>query len=214
MRVVIIHALPESIEPTQEAFQEIYPEAELITLFDEALFKDFKGELTPDLNNRMMQLINYAELSKADAIGLACSVFAPVVEYAQKTCKVPIASSYSPIVEEILESSSNIAIISGVPKTLQDSEYYLRKSAADSGKTIQTLSVLAEPLMKAMKNPDSSEYNNILSSTINNLPININDILLSQFSMSSSLEYLKSSTNKNCFSPAHSTAKWFKKTLS
>ena len=43
MRVVIIHALPESIEPTQEAFQEIYPEAELITLFDEALFKDFKG---------------------------------------------------------------------------------------------------------------------------------------------------------------------------
>ena len=50
MRVVIIHALPESIEPTKLAFKEIYPEADLITLFDEALFKDFSGELTPALN--------------------------------------------------------------------------------------------------------------------------------------------------------------------
>ena len=57
MRVVIIHALPESIDPTKLAFNEIYPEAELITLFDEALFKDFSGELTPALNARMVELI-------------------------------------------------------------------------------------------------------------------------------------------------------------
>ena len=161
MRVVIIHALPESIAPTKLAFNEIYPEAELITLFDEALFKDFKGELTPELNSRMIDLIKYSENSGADAIGLACSVFAPVVDYAKNIIDVPITSSYEPVLQAVLEKANKIGVISGVEKTLEDTQFYLNRQAKIDGKEITSHPILATPLMEAMKNPNTTEYNRI-----------------------------------------------------
>ena len=213
MRVVIIHALPESIEPTKLAFKEIYPEADLITLFDEALFKDFTGDLTPALNGRMIDLIKYAENSGADAIGLACSVFAPVVDYAKNIVNVPITSSYEPVLQAVLEKANKIGVISGVEKTLEDTQYYLNKQAKMDGKEITSHPILATPLMEAMKKPNNTEYNRILGKAISDLPDDVNDVLLSQFSMASSLGHLQNTTNRNYYSPPHCTAKWFKNSL-
>ena len=97
MRVVMIHALEESVPPVKLAFAEEFPEAQLINLMDQGLFVDFSGELTPQLRRRMTQFICYAAEYGADAIGLACSVFAPVVDSARQLIDVPLISSYSPI---------------------------------------------------------------------------------------------------------------------
>ena len=48
MRIVMIHALAESIPPVRLAFQDVFTEAEVINLLDEGLFIDFKDELTPN----------------------------------------------------------------------------------------------------------------------------------------------------------------------
>ena len=100
MRIVMIHALAESVPPVKVALGDVFPEAELINLLDEALFIDFKGQITPQLRRRMSQLICYCEEYGADAIGLACSVYAPVVETARDLVDVPLVSSYSPVMEE------------------------------------------------------------------------------------------------------------------
>ena len=47
MRVVMIHALAESIPPVRLAFGEIFPEAEVINLLNEGLFIDFKDKSPP-----------------------------------------------------------------------------------------------------------------------------------------------------------------------
>ena len=49
MRVVMIHALAESIPPVRLAFQDEFPEAEVINLLDEGLLIDFPGSITPNL---------------------------------------------------------------------------------------------------------------------------------------------------------------------
>ena len=77
MRIVMIHALAESVPPVRVAFKEVFPEAEVINLLDEGLFIDFEGQITPKLRRRVSQLICYCEEYRADAIGLACSVYAP-----------------------------------------------------------------------------------------------------------------------------------------
>jgi len=38
MRIVMIHALSESLPPVQLAFREVFPEAEVVNLLDEGLF--------------------------------------------------------------------------------------------------------------------------------------------------------------------------------
>ena len=47
MRVVMIHALAESIPPVRLAFKDEFPEAEVINLLDEGLLIDFPGSITP-----------------------------------------------------------------------------------------------------------------------------------------------------------------------
>ena len=50
----MIHALAESIRPAQLAFQEVFPQAEVVNLLDEGLLLDFKDTLTPALRRRMI----------------------------------------------------------------------------------------------------------------------------------------------------------------
>jgi hypothetical protein len=100
MRVVMLHAVAESMAPTKLAFQEVFPEAELINLLDEGLFRDFDDQLTPQLRRRMTQLICYSAEHGAQAIGLACSVYTPMVEMVRAMVDVPVVSSYGPVMAE------------------------------------------------------------------------------------------------------------------
>ena len=93
------------------------------------MFIDFEERLTPNLRRRMTQLICYAEEHGADAIDLACSVFAPVVETARELVNVPVLSPYDSVMAEAVENGPRVGIISSVPATLRDSEHYLLKAA-------------------------------------------------------------------------------------
>ncbi|MCH2504341.1 MAG: aspartate/glutamate racemase family protein [Dehalococcoidia bacterium] len=55
----------------------------------------------------MTQLICYAEEHGADAIGLACSVFAPVVETARELVNVPVLSPYDSVMAEAVENGES-----------------------------------------------------------------------------------------------------------
>ena len=69
----------------------------------------------------MTQLIYYAEEHGADAIGLACSVFAPVVETARELVNVPVLSPNDSVMAEAvqhgpgLESSPPSSLRCGAP---------------------------------------------------------------------------------------------------
>ena len=71
MRVVMIHAVAESIPPVKLAFNDIFPEAEVVNLLDEGLLLDFVDHVTPKLRRRMSEMICYCAEHGADAIGLA-----------------------------------------------------------------------------------------------------------------------------------------------
>ena len=128
MRIVMIHALAESIPPVRLAFREVFPEAQVVNLLEEGLFLDFEGQLTPKLRRRMCQLITYSAEQGASAVGLACSVYAPVVETAQGLVDVPVVSSYGPVMADAVKNGPRVGIIASVPATLRDSEHYLRKA--------------------------------------------------------------------------------------
>ena len=111
MRVVMIHALGESIPPVRMAFGEVFPEAEVINLLDEGLLIDFKDKLTPTLLRRMGTLVTYSAEHGADAIGLACSVYAPAVEILKHLVDVPLVSSYSPVMADAVALGPRVGCI-------------------------------------------------------------------------------------------------------
>ena len=81
------------------------------------MFIDFEERLTPNLRRRMTQLICYAEEHGADAIGLACSVFAPVVETARELVNVPVLSPYDSVMAEAVKT--DLGLESSPPSPLR-----------------------------------------------------------------------------------------------
>ena len=151
MRVVMIHAIAESIPPVRLAFGEIFPEAEVINLLDEGLFIDFDGKLTPKLLRRMGTLVAYSADHGADAIGLACSVYAPAVDTLKELVDVPLVSSYGPVMAEAVTMGPKIGIIASVPATIRDAEHYLLKEAGERNTKVEAYTCLAEDLIPVLR---------------------------------------------------------------
>ncbi len=214
MRVVMIHALAESVPPVRVAFGEVFPEAEVINLLDEGLFIDFRGQITPQLRRRMSQLVCYCEEYGADAIGLACSVYAPVVETAKDLVDVPLVSSYSPVMEEAVRAGSKIGIIASVEATLRDSEYYLHRTASEQGKEIETELCFAEELIPLYRSQGEEAFNRRLEELVGGLSDKVDAVLLGQFSMASALTRLQAACQVPVLSGPHSSAKKLKDLLS
>lgn len=208
MRVVMIHAIAESMLPTKLAFQQVFPEAELVNLLDEGLFLDFDDQLTPALRRRMSQLICYSAEHGAQAIGLACSVYTPMVEAVRTLVDVPVVSSYGPVMDEALQAGSRIGLLAAVPATLRDSEYFLQQAAQASGAQIKAYPRLAEDLMMVKRHEGEEAFCRRLAEEVDKLAPHVDAVLLTQFSMASALTHLQSVVP--VLSAPHSSARCLK----
>ena len=213
MRVAMIHALAESIPPVRLAFQDEFPAAEVINLLDEGLLLDFPGSITPGLRRRMSDLICYCQDNNADAIGLACSVYAPVVDSARDLVDVPLVSSYGPVVHEAVAAGPRIGVIASNAATMSDSEYYLHRAAREAGAQISIKQRLAPDLIAALREGGQAAFELRLEQETLALAPEVDVVLLSQFSFAGALEHLRSISPVPVLSAPHSSARTLKRML-
>lgn len=213
MRVVMIHALAESIPPVRLAFRDEFPEAEVINLLDEGLLIDFPGSITPHLRRRMSGLIGYCQDNHADAIGLACSVYAPVVDSARYLVDVPLVSSYGPVMQEAVAAGPRIGVIATNAATMSDSEYYLNRAAQESGRATRVTQRLAPDLIQALREGGQSAFERRLEEETLALAPEVDVVLLSQFSFATALDHLRQVSPVPVLSAPHSSARRLKQLL-
>ena len=213
MRVVMIHAIAESMSPTKLAFQEVFPEAELVNLLDEGLFLDFGDQLTPQLRRRMTQLICYSADQGARAIGLACSVYTPMVETVRTVVDVPVVSSYGPVMADAVQMGRRIGLIAAVPATLRDAEGFLRQAAQEQGVAVEAYPRLAEDLMSVKRRDGEAAFCRRLAEEVEKLALHVDAVLLTQFSMASALSHLQGVASVPVLSAPHSSARHLKAIL-
>jgi Asp/Glu/hydantoin racemase len=213
MRVVMIHAVAESMQPTKLAFQEVFPEAELVNLLDEGLFLDFGDQLTPALRRRMTQLICYSAEHGAQAVGLACSVYTPMVEMVRGVVDVPVVSSYGPVMAEAVQAGRRVGLIAAVPATLRDAGYFLQQVAHEFGMPVETYPRLADDLMAVKRREGEAMFCHRLAEEVDKLAPHVDAVLLTQFSMASALAQLRSTAAVPVLSAPHSSARRLKALL-
>ena len=214
MRVTMIHAIAESIPPVRLAFDEEFPEAEVINVLDESLLVDFDDQLTPDLRRRITNIIGYCQDNKADAIGLACSVYAPVVESAKDLVHVPLVSSYGPVMANAVTAGPRIGLIASVASTMRDSKYYLHLAAYEAGVEIEPQLCLAEDLITVMRAEGQSGLERRLEEEVLKIASKVDVVLLTQFSFAAALAHLEKVSPIPVLSAPHSSARTLKKLLS
>jgi Asp/Glu/hydantoin racemase len=201
------------MQPTKLAFQEVFPEAELVNLLDEGLFLDFGDQLTPSLRRRTTQLICYSAEYGAQAIGLACSVYTPMVEMVCGVVDVPIISSYGPVMVEAVQAGRRVGLIAAVPATLRDAEYFLQQAAREVGAPAEVYPRLAADLMDVKRYEGEAIFCRRLAEEVDKLAPHVDAVLLAQFSMASALDHLRSTASVPVLSAPHSSARRLKELL-
>ena len=159
----------------------------------------------------MSGLICYGAEHGADAVGLACSVYAPVVDSACDLVDVPVVSSYGPVVEEALDHGNRVGIIASVPATLRDAEYYLRRSATARGIELEPHLALAEDLIPVIRSEGVTGLERRLVEEVEKLAPEVDLVVLGQFSFAAAYAEVAARASVPVLSAPHSSARLLKK---
>ena len=96
-RITLIHALSGSIEPIEQAFADIWPQARACNLLDDSLSVDRAndGRLTDAMVQRFDDLTQYAVGTGSDGILFTCSAFHAAIDNARAKVSIPVLKQIS-----------------------------------------------------------------------------------------------------------------------
>ena len=121
-KVTLVHTTPVAMGPVNDAFREIYPEAEVRNVLDDRLLADLQaagGEFSPGLRRRLAKLIDYGESSGTDAILLTCNSYSQVAPPIGELVDAPFFRADDALLDKAVDSGEVIGLIATVPTALE-----------------------------------------------------------------------------------------------
>ena len=122
-RIALIHALPHSVGPINEAFSRDWSEAVRMNLLDDSLSADLARNgrgLDEAMNERFQRLAQYAIDTGAQGILFTCSAFGPCIEaVARRHPSMPVLKPNEAMIVEAASGAGKLGLIASFRPTLQ-----------------------------------------------------------------------------------------------
>lgn len=181
MRIALIHALRHSIDPAAEAFGRLWPEVDLVNIFDDSLSSDLAraGQLTPAMTERFLLLARYAVDYGAGGILFTCSAFGPCIE-ACKTAlaPLPVLTPNEAMIDEAIATGGPIGLLATFGPTLASMPAEFTAIAP----TVEIVPQLAEGALAALNAGDAARHDQLAAQASAGLK-HCKVIALAQFSL-------------------------------
>jgi Asp/Glu/hydantoin racemase len=184
-RIVLLHATPVAVEPVKAAFDELWPEAELVNLLDDSLSPDrAKSEtLTPALIDRFVAFGHYAHRVGADGILVTCSAFGPAIERMQQELPVPVLKPNEAMFHAAIAQGKNIAMVATFRPAVVTMQDEFDAYVAARGSTARLSTIIVEPAMTALRAGDAATHNRLIAERADELR-DFDTVMLAHFSTS------------------------------
>ena len=164
-RIVLLHATPVAVEPVKTAFAEVWPEAEIVNLLDDALSVDRArdGDLTDRMIQRFVSLGRYGHAIGADGILVTCSAFGPAIDELAAALPVPVLKPNEAMFQEAVAKGRRIGMLATFSPSIgtmteEFDEYVGREGAAA---TLDT--VMVEGAMDHLRKGDAETHNRLIA---------------------------------------------------
>jgi len=196
IRIALIHATRVAIEPVEMAAAELWPEAELVSIMEEALSLDRAANKVPttQLNARIVELARYAERLNPNGILYTCSAFGEGIEEASRTSKLPVLKPNEAMFDAAFNYGDNIAMIYTFPPSVSGMEREFREAAELNGSKATLRSIFAEGALDALKGGDAATHNKIIANAAQEID-NADAVLLAQFSTAQAAPTVRDAIN-------------------
>jgi Asp/Glu/hydantoin racemase len=180
MKIALVHAMTESVQPIEEAFRKVAPNVKLLHFMDTGLLNMLEGhgEMTPAISRRFQRLLNSAIDSDVDIIQLTCSAFNNLANVLQPFYEVKIFRSDEAMLDEALRYKriGLISTVKATPIALQD--YLYKKNSS-----IHVESIVNREALNYLKQGKKREHDQLIQTMINEMEEKVDAIVLSQYSM-------------------------------
>ena len=145
-RIALIHATRAAIDPVENAFSEIWPEAQHWSLLDEGLTKalDQAGHLTKEISERFIRLAEYAASTDIDGMLFTCTAFGPAIEDCQRKFPFPALKPNEAMFETGIDRGDTIGLLASHPATLTILQGQLSALAKEHARNVTIMPLLAE----------------------------------------------------------------------
>jgi hypothetical protein len=184
-RIALVHALPESPEPANRAFAEMWPAAARFNLMDDSLATDLAaaGSITPKIARRFLDLGRYAAATGARGILFTCSAFGTAID----ACKadlapIPVLKPNEAALEDALDAGPRIALLATFGPTIPSVTAELETMAKARGIVPTIITRLADGALAALKAGSVDEHDRLIAQAAAALP-SVDALVLAQFSM-------------------------------
>ena len=130
-RIALIHAVAVAIAPVQQAFREVWPQAECGNILDDSLSLDRErdGVLTAAMTRRIMVLAEYAASVGAAGILFTCSAFGEAIEAAAARAPIPVLKPNEAMFEAALAAGRCIGMLATFAPSVASMEQEFRAIA-------------------------------------------------------------------------------------
>jgi Asp/Glu/hydantoin racemase len=192
IRIGLIHATMNSVQPIHDAFRAQAPHVTLLNFMDEGLIFELNetGVITTAMIRRLVALIERAEESGVDGILLTCSSFSPYVPQIRNLFSSPVLSADTSMLEYAVSVAERIGVIATVRTAGPITTQLLKEFAVEQGKPIEVQTEVITEAFVALQNGDRAKHDELIHQKIQELSVNNEVILLAQMSMARALRSL------------------------
>lgn len=186
-RIMLMHALQESMRPAHEAFAAAWSEAECFDVLDSSLSADLAscGRLEGEIIERVMTLAHYAARAsgreKAAALLFTCSAFGRAIEAVKGALAIPVLRPNEAAFDEALDRGTRIGLIVTFRPSLAALEDELMQMAAQRGVQISVPSRVVPGALESLRDGDGARHDALVVAAAVDMPP-VDCLVLGQFS--------------------------------
>ncbi len=134
------------VKPLSDLMKEILGDYKVMNILDDSMIADIieAGGMTKAVKRRLYGYYEIACASGAELILNTCSSIGDAVYGAREFFPIPIIRIDEPMARRAIELSDSIAVLATLPTTLDPTIRLLQRCAQEAGKSIKTISALAD----------------------------------------------------------------------
>jgi Asp/Glu/hydantoin racemase len=184
-RIVLLHATPVAMQPVQTAFEERWPDAEIINLLDDGLSIDRarEADLSAAMIERFVAFGNYGQRMGADGILVTCSAFGPAIERLADTVPVPVLKPNEAMFEAAIAQGNRIGMLATFAPSVGTMTDEFDEYVSRSGKQATLTTIVVDDAMNLLRKGDAESHNRLVAARAPELK-HCDAIMLAHFSTS------------------------------
>ncbi len=164
-KVVFFHTTPATPEPMKKAFQERYPQDQLITILDDGVLPEVianQGQPPRFITKKLVAYGSMAQEQGASAFVCMCTTLGIAMREAQMAVDIPMITIDGPMLREAVEKGEKIGMLITFPPTEKTSKAACLAFAEDIGKEVTVDVIIVDGARGALNEGNKALHDDLI----------------------------------------------------